>query len=225
MGGLGKARKFASQALNSQFAIPKLHFAMILAGRKSRRPLDCKLQSSKCKSQIGLTVLPDYDKFMSDNQLPAAASDPKWAATWLELGQGAPTLAGLARVASIAVATGGDKSIKLSREARGLLHAARNRGVMEIKGSNRAFDAPGRMLAVYVEVDAERTLIFRSRENPAYTIRFLAGFRELCAAGLVMHHINTEFSLTREGLELAQTVPADEVRDVLAPATEFGVLE
>ena len=162
---------------------------------------------------------------MADNLLPAAASDPRWAATWTELGQGAPTLAGLARVASIAVAIGGDKSISLSREARGLLYAARNRGVMEIKGSNRAFDAPARMLAVYVEIDAERTLVFRSRENPAYTIRFLAGFRELCAAGLAMHHINTEFSLTREGLDLAQTVPADDVQDLLALATEIGALE
>ena len=162
---------------------------------------------------------------MADNTLPTAASDPRWAATWLELGQGAPTLAGLARVASIAVATGGDKSIQLSREARGLLHVARNRGVLEVKGSNRAFDAPGRLLAVYVEVDEQRTLIFRSRENPAYTIRFLAGFRELCAAGLVMHHINTEFSLTREGFDLAQTVPEEEVKDLVSLATEFGVLE
>src|SRR5690349_4193970 len=29
--------------------------------------------------------------------LTAAAADPKWAETWQELGQGAPTLAGLAR--------------------------------------------------------------------------------------------------------------------------------
>lgn len=162
---------------------------------------------------------------MSDNLLSSAASDPRWAATWLELGQGAPTLAGLARVASLATASGGDKSIELSREARCILYAARNRGVLEVKGSNRAFDAPGRMLAVYVETDPERTLIFRSRDNPAFTIRFLAGFRELCSAGLVMHHIYTEFSLTREGLDLAQTVPAQEVADLLAMATEFGLLE
>jgi hypothetical protein len=162
---------------------------------------------------------------MSDNLLSSAASDPRWAATWLELGQGAPTLAGLARVASLATASGGDKSIELSREARCILYAARNRGVLEVKGSNRAFDAPGRMLAVYIETDPERTLIFRSRDNPAFTIRFLAGFRELCSAGLVMHHIYTEFSLTREGLDLAQTVPAEEVGDLLALATEFGLLE
>ncbi len=162
---------------------------------------------------------------MSDNLLSSAASDPRWAATWLELGQGAPTLAGLARVASLATASGGDKTIELSREARCILYAARNRGVLEVKGSNRAFDAPGRMLAVYIETDPERTLIFRSRDNPAFTIRFLAGFRELCSAGLVMHHIYTEFSLTREGLDLAQTIPAEEVGDLLALATEFGLLE
>lgn len=162
---------------------------------------------------------------MSDNALASAAADPQWAATWIELGQGAPTLAGLARVASIALATGGDKSIELSPEARCLLFAARNRGVLEVKGSNRAFDAPGRMLAVYVEADAERTLIFRSRDNPAMTIRFLAGFRELCAAALVMHHIYTEFSLSREGLALAITITSGEVEKLLELATEFGRFE
>src|SRR5687767_13955967 len=113
---------------------------------------------------------------MSDTLLPSAASEPRWATTWLELGQGAPTLAGLAQAASVSMATGGDQSVRLSREARCILFAACSRGVIEVKGSNRAFDAPGRMLAVYVEIDAERTLIFRSRDNPAFTIRFLAGF-------------------------------------------------
>jgi hypothetical protein len=162
---------------------------------------------------------------MSDELPSSEATDPRWAATWQELGQGAPTLAGLARVASVAVATGGDKTIRLSPEARCLLHLARNRGVFEVKGSNRAFDAPGRMLAVYVETDAERTVIFRSRENPAVAIRFLAGFRELCAGGLVMHHIYTEFSLTRDGLDLSQTIPAAEVERLAALGVELDLLE
>ena len=157
--------------------------------------------------------------------LPSSTNDPIWAATWQELGQGAPTIAGLARVASIAMAGGGDKSIQLSREAKCLLFAAKDRGVIEIKGSNRAFDAPARMLAVYVEATADRTLIFRSRENPAFTIRCLAGFRDLCAAGLVMHQIYTEFSLTREGLDLAQTIRQEDVQDLLEGATEFGMFE
>lgn len=162
---------------------------------------------------------------MSDQLPSSAASDPRWATTWLELGHGAPTLAGLASVASMAMSTGGDKAVVLSREARCILFAAKGRGIIEVKGSNRAFDAPGRMLAVYVEIDPERTLIFRSRENAAFTIRFLAGFRELCSAGLVMHHIYTEFSLTREGLELAGTIPEEEVADLMTQATELGLLE
>ncbi len=123
------------------------------------------------------------------------------------------------------MSTGGDKSLALSREARCILFAAKSRGVIEVKGANRAFDAPGRMLAVYVETEPDRTLIFRSRENAAFTIRFLAGFRDLCLAGLVMHHIYAEFSLTREGLDLAQTIPAGEVRDLLDRAIELGQLE
>jgi hypothetical protein len=160
-----------------------------------------------------------------DNLLPAAASDPRWAETWQELGQGVPSLVGFARVCSLSLASGGDKSITLSPEAKTILYAARNRGVLEIKGSNRAFDAPARMLAVYVETDAEHTLIFRSRENAAFTIRFLAGFRELCASGLVMHQIYQEFSLTREGLDQAQTVDKQEVQPLLELTKSFAVSE
>lgn len=162
---------------------------------------------------------------MSDELLPSSANDSKWAVAWSELGHGAPTIAGLAQVASRAMAVGGDKSISLSIEARCLLFAARERGVIEVKGANRAFDAPGRMLAIHVETDGDHTLIFRRRDNPAFTIRFLAGFRELCAAGLAMHHIYTEFSLTREGLELAATIPKAEVTGLLDQAMLMGSLE
>jgi hypothetical protein len=162
---------------------------------------------------------------MSDALLPSAANDPKWAVAWSELGQGAPTIAGLANVASRAMADGGDKNVGLSPEARCILFAAKERGVVEVKGANRAFDAPGRMLAIYVEADADHVLIFRSRENPAFTIRFLAGFRELCAAGLAMHHIYTEFSLTREGLEAAKSVSREEVAGLLDQAVVMGAIE
>ena len=160
---------------------------------------------------------------MPDNLLPSSANDARWAETWRELGEGAPTLAGLARVCSLSMSTGGHQG-ELSPEARAILFAARHRAVIEVKGANRAFDAPGRMLAVHVEIEPDRSLIFRSRENPAYTIRFLAGFRELCVAGLVMHHLYHEFSLTREGLEAAATVPAEEVQSLLDGATDVGLL-
>jgi hypothetical protein len=161
---------------------------------------------------------------MSD-LVPSSANDPKWAVAWSELGHGAPTIAGLANVASRAMADGGDKKLPLSPEARCILFAAKDRGVVEVKGANRAFDAPGRMLAIYVETDGDHTLIFRSRENPTFTIRFVAGFRELCAAGLAMHHIYTEFSLTREGLEVGRTVTREEVASLLDQALVMGALE
>ncbi|HEY2412380.1 MAG TPA: hypothetical protein VGI40_09070 [Pirellulaceae bacterium] len=162
---------------------------------------------------------------MSDDLLPSSANDPKWAIAWSELGHGAPTIAGLANVASRAMADGGEKGVPLSLEARCILFAAKDRGVVEVKGANRAFDAPGRMLAIYVETDADHTLIFRSRENPTFTIRFLAGFRELCVAGLAMHHIYTEFSLTREGLDRAQAITREEVGELLEAAVVMGALE
>lgn len=153
--------------------------------------------------------------------LPSSSNDPRWAETWQELGHGAPTLAGFARICSLSLASGGDPNVTLSLEAKAILFAARERGVIEVKGSNQAFDAPGRMLAVYVEASPERTLIFRRRDNPAFTIRFLAGFRELCAAGLVMHHIYQEFSLTRAGLEMAQTIAAAEVASLVELAADL----
>lgn len=162
---------------------------------------------------------------MRDELLPSASQDPRWAETWTELGHGTPTLSGLARICSVSMATGGDKERTLSVEAKALLFAARKRALIEIKGANRAFDAPGRMLAVYIETTPERTLIFRNREDPTITIRFLAGFRELCEAGLVMHHIYHEFSLTRDGIDRAATIDEAEVAPLLALATELGLYE
>lgn len=160
---------------------------------------------------------------MQRDPLPSSANDPRWAETWHDLGEGAPTLAGLARICSQSMATGGDAELPLCGEALALLFAARDTAMIEIKGSNRAFDAPARMLTVYIEATHERTLIFRNKDNPAIAIRFIAGFRELCRAGLVMHHIYHDFSLTREGLDRAKTITLAEVQPFLALATELGL--
>lgn len=157
--------------------------------------------------------------------LPTSSNDPRWAETWQELGQGAPTLGGLARVCSAAIANPPTTLSALSLEAKAILWAARKRGLLEVKGANRAYDAPGRMLAVYVDLSEDRTLILRSRDNPLVTIRFLSGFRELCAAGLVMHHIYHEFSLTMAGINAAQEVVPADVEPLLNLGTELGQFE
>lgn len=148
--------------------------------------------------------------------------DTRWAETWQELGEGAPTLAGFARLCSLGLAGQAQPDRPLSLEAKAILFTARERGVVEIKGTNRAFDAPARLLAVHVELDAQHTTVFRNRDKPEVTIRFLAGFRELCEAGLAMHHIYGDFSLTREGFEIARTISAEEVTDVMKDAIEAG---
>jgi hypothetical protein len=153
---------------------------------------------------------------------PHIDNEARWAQTWQELGEGVPTLAGFARLCSLALTREVRSDASFSLEAKSILFAAQDRGMIEIKGSNRSFDAPSRMLAVYVERTSHDFLAFRNREKPEITIRMLAGFRELCAAGLVMHHIYGDFSLTREGFELARTIAKEEVEKILQEASEFG---
>jgi hypothetical protein len=147
--------------------------------------------------------------------------DTRWAETWQELGEGAPTLAGFARLCSLALAGHAQLDRPLSPEAKAILFSARDRGMIEIKGSNRAFDAPARLLAVHVETTPQRSIIFRNRDKPELTIRFLAGFRDLCEAGLAMHHIYGDFSLTREGFDVARTIAPEEVESLLREGVEL----
>ena len=109
----------------------------------------------------------------------------------------------LATLCSRALTAGKVLDRPLSAEARAILYAARLRGVLEIKGNYRAFEAPERFLTVYVELNNETPLALKSRDEPALTIRFLDGFRELCEAGLIMHHLYRDFSLTRAGFAAA----------------------
>lgn len=148
--------------------------------------------------------------------------DARWAETWQELGEGAPTLAGYARLCSLSLAGAAQPDRPLSLEAKAILYAARERGMIEIKGANRAFEAPARLLAVHVETGPQQTLIFRNRDKPEVTIRFLAGFRELCDAGLAMHHIYGDFSLTREGFDAARAVDHAAVESLLKDTIEMG---
>lgn len=144
---------------------------------------------------------------------------------WEALGEGAPTLVALAQLCAQAIIEGPRPvdQLELSAEARAILFAARERGVIEIRGVHTAFEAPARHLAVYVEEDAERTIAFRSPERPEVTVRFFEGFCQLCRQGLVMHHLFRDFSLSRAGFEAAGRIQREEVAEMLAQATEFGL--
>jgi hypothetical protein len=147
--------------------------------------------------------------------------------SWDALGAGAPILVALAQLSADAMvsidSTALPETGKLMPESKAILVAARNRGVIELKGVNAAFEAPARMLAVYVELDEVQTIAFRDPNQPEVTVRFLDGFRLLCQYGLVMHHIHRDFSLTSRGFDLARTISQEEVQPWLDKGTEFGL--
>ncbi len=159
------------------------------------------------------------------SRVQSFSEDGRQMVLWQELGEGAPTLIAFARLCSDALAAnypGPEPS--LSPEARAILYLARRRGAMEVKGVNHAFDSSERFLAVCVEIDLEREFILKRRDDPQLTVRFLDGFRELCAAGLVMHHLLRDFSLTRRGFEIAQSLRREDVA-VLIPLAEEQLLD
>jgi hypothetical protein len=155
------------------------------------------------------------------SQLQSYSEDGRRLALWEELGTGTPTLMAFARLCGHALASNQCEPVEpLTEEACSILYTARNRGAMEIKGVDSAFDSSERFLAICVELDAERQIVFRRREEPELTIRFLDGFRQLCASGLVMHHIFRDFSLTRAGFDLARSLARDDLPTLAALAEE-----
>jgi hypothetical protein len=148
----------------------------------------------------------------------ALGSDEQLVATWSDLGAGAPTIAALAQLCSRAWVNGSSAAEDLWPEARAILYVAGRRGVLEIKGTNAAYESPSRLLTVFVELDDETRIRFRDARNVQQNVRFLEGFRQLCARGLVMHHLYHEFTLTPSGFALAATISPSEVQTLL----DFG---
>ena len=147
--------------------------------------------------------------------------DPPPLLTWSDVAAGAPSIMGFAALAGRAIATGATLQGELSPHALAILFAAKGRGSIEIKAIKNAYDSSQRLLAVHVELGPERMLAFRSRSSPQFTIAALDGFRQLCAAGLVMHHLAHDFSLTQAGLATAATVDSSAVTALLTQAVEL----
>ena len=151
--------------------------------------------------------------------------DSYLSGSWDALGAGAPILVALAQISSQSLI---DQPpipplSQLSAEAKAILSAASTRGIIELKGLHTAFEAPSRLVAVYIEREDGQTIAFRDANNPEITVQFLEGFRELCVHGLVIHHLIRDFSLTVNGFKVARQIPADQVQAYLAKGTEFNL--
>ena len=141
--------------------------------------------------------------------------DELLTATWTELGVGAPTLVAFAQLCSRAWVTGQGATEELSPEAKAILFTAGQRGMLEVKGTNAAYESPSRLLTVFVETADDTRIRFRDSRDVRQNVRFLDGFRQLCARGLVMHHLFHEFTLTPAGFEMAATICPDEIQRLL----------
>lgn len=137
-------------------------------------------------------------------------SEDRQQTLWEELNQGTATIVGFATLCTLSISGTAGPAEELSSEAQAILVAAGNRGFIEIRINKESFDSSERLLGVCVEATENEFLLFRRKSEPEKTIRFLDGFRQLCLAGLVMHHINREFSLTTKGFELARTLDRNE---------------
>lgn len=132
-----------------------------------------------------------------------------------DLAASAPLLMAYARLCAEAVVTPPEiDRHDLSRDALAILFAAREYGGIELKTLNTAFEAYQRWLTVHVDT-CDGCLVFRERGKPQSPIRYLDAFRELCARGLVLHHLHHDFSLSSRGFELAAQVDEPDVEDVL----------
>lgn len=139
---------------------------------------------------------------------------------WQELGEGAPTIIGFANLCAVAMDRPIPESDELSDEAKSILVVAAGRGMMDVRSNREPFDSSERLLAVCVEVDEERRMLFLKRDDPEQTIRFLNGFRQCCLHGLVMHHLQRDFSLTANGFDLAKQLNRDDYTELIEFATE-----
>lgn len=154
------------------------------------------------------------ERFLSD--------DRRRSMDWDSLTAGAPTVLALARLASDAWLSPRLDFERLSIEARALLFLAKDRGILELRGTNDAFDSADRLLMVHVELGPERIVVLRTPGNARGTMKFLEGFKQLCEAGLVLHHMQREFSLTERGFELSRTLSASELEGPLQAAQPVG---
>lgn len=136
---------------------------------------------------------------------------------WEDLGQGAPTVIALARLAAegLALELNSLTIEDLMPEAQTILFTARQRGVISIRGNNQAFDSVDRFLSVFVETGSDQQIRFGSKESPRQSVRFLEGFAQICQHGLAMHHLYHEFSLTDRGFEMASKVDHSAIEELI----------
>ena len=149
---------------------------------------------------------------------------------WQDLSHGAATISALARLCSQSLVD--SQTIESSEsseldvttlpvEARALLKLAQRRGTFEIRAKKDGFDSAERLLAVAVEVKPEQWRLLLDKSTPRQTVRLLEAFAMLCGLGLVIHHVQAEFSFSSSGFERAAEIDGRDAE--VEKLMEYGV--
>ncbi len=145
--------------------------------------------------------------------------DQKYATHWQDLGEGAPTIIGYANLCMSAISQPQPAQENvlefLSDEAKAILVVAADRGVIDIRADRESFNSSERFLAVCVEYEVDQRILFLQKDQPEQTVRFLEGFRQLCQNGLVIHHLQKDFSLSASGFALAKLLNREELETLI----------
>lgn len=136
-----------------------------------------------------------------------------------EMSEGLPTISSFARLCGHALA-GEIQGVNPSQEALALVAASGGQGTFDIRGDKDGFESAERFLAICVEIGPSRRLLFRDKSDPRRTMLYLEGFRQLCQSGFIVHHMMKDFSLSKTGYELADTLNADEFKEWIEFAVE-----
>jgi hypothetical protein len=135
------------------------------------------------------------------------------------MNEGYPVVSALAMLSAKAIFNNefqaDDTLERLTLESKMLLLVARVRGTFEIRATKDSFDSTERFLAVCVETEPGVFLVFRRKDQPRQTVRFIEAFAQLCRSGLVIHHQQKEFSLSSHGYTIAENVSTDEIKDLI----------
>jgi hypothetical protein len=77
-------------------------------------------------------------------------------------------------------------------------------------------------LAIHITIGEDQVLVFQDPRELRVAVEFLQGFAELCRAGLCLHQLHGEFSLTKAGFEAAAKVRREDIESWLMKAQEVN---
>lgn len=140
--------------------------------------------------------------------IPLNLGGEQGADAWRALDSGAPTISAFAELCRISIINP-PESVDPSTfcaEARAILVCGGQRGVVDLRASKDDYDSVERFLAVCVETEPDSRLLFLNKEDPVQTVAFLEGFAELCRCGLILHHLGRDFSFSKSGFALAESL-------------------